>query len=76
MICCVRKKQLLPARAYLNCRPIDRGKVLSAIAELHLSARLDRELLERTNVLNEQIHETQLVDEPDENVQAGRVEGD
>ena len=68
--------QISCPRAHLDRRPIHRGEILPAIAELHLATRLDRKLFERANVLNQKIHEPQLVDEADEDVQAGRVEGD
>ena len=44
--------------------------------EPHLSASPDGELLECADVVNEEIHETQLVTEAHEDVEARRVQGD
>ena len=49
---------------------------MPARREAALAAHLDRELLVRSDVVHEQVHQAQLVREAREHVQAGRVERD
>ena len=49
-------------------------EVLPAVAEADLAAGLDGDVLIGLHVLHQQVHQTQLVREADDEVEAGRVE--